>query len=182
MTASNEARVGNWFLTFTGKQFYPLDPRPEDICIQDIAHALALTCRFGGHSVFHYSVAQHSILVSSKLPQHLKLVGLLHDATEAYLGDMVRPLKLQMPEYQKVEDALWKVIALKFGLPEEIPDEVKFHDNCALITERRDVCTHSDHRWSLQDTHPPYEESICPWDAATAKNDFLYQFKRLTYE
>ena len=83
-------RKGDWFLTYTGRQFWPLDPRPEDICIRDIAHHLSLCCRFNGACRVHYSVAQHSVMVANILPAPLRFWGLMHDATEAYVGDMVR--------------------------------------------------------------------------------------------
>ena len=133
---------GPWILTASGKRFFLFDPQPEEIDIVDIAHALANICRFGGHTKFHYSVAQHSVLVSeiveATVPE-LAFAALLHDATEAYVGDMVRPLKKQMPAYREVEDATWIAIAKVFALPEILPPIVKRADMAALLTERRDV-------------------------------------------
>lgn len=86
--------MGNeWIQTFTGKKVFPLDIRAQQICIQDIAHALSLKCRFGGHCRTFYSVAEHSIRVSRIVPKHLKLIALLHDAAEAYLPDVCAPIK-----------------------------------------------------------------------------------------
>ena len=79
--------------TYTGKKFYPYDPRPEQICIEDIAHGLSMLCRFAGQCRFFFSVAEHSIAVAHLLPANLKLFGLLHDASEAYLVDLPRPVK-----------------------------------------------------------------------------------------
>ena len=82
--------------TFTGKKFYPLAPRAEDICIEDIARALSMKCRFGGHAKMFYSVAQHCVLVSELLEPSTEstlLWGLLHDAAEAYLPDFAAPIK-----------------------------------------------------------------------------------------
>jgi len=82
-----------WIQTYTGKKFWAFDAAIADICIEDIAHALAMRCRFGCHCKEFYSVAQHSVIVSHHLPPELKLWGLLHDATEAYLPDVPRPQK-----------------------------------------------------------------------------------------
>ena len=82
-----------WIVTYTGKRFYPLAPRAEDVDIRDIAHALSLTCRFSGHTPWLYSVAQHSVLCATLVPQELRIHALLHDAAEAYLFDAARPIK-----------------------------------------------------------------------------------------
>jgi len=104
--SSNGRSADGWFLTASGKRFWPLDPRPEDICIEDIAHALSHICRFGGHVREPYSVAQHSVIVSMIVKPENALYGLLHDAAEAYAGDMVRPLKRGMPAYRSIESAV----------------------------------------------------------------------------
>lgn len=90
--------MNNWIMTHTGKKFRPFSPRIEDIDIEDIAHALSNLCRFNGHTSKFYSVAEHSILVSELCPDELKLKGLLHDAAEAYLGDVPSPLKTESHE------------------------------------------------------------------------------------
>jgi uncharacterized protein len=131
----------DWFITYSGVQFYPWRPSPEMIHIEDIAHHLSNICRFGGASHQFYSVAQHSILVTELLPADLQFVGLMHDATEAYCGDMVRPLKRAMNAYRELESGLWTVIAEKFGLPLELPEQIKVADNIALVTERREFIT-----------------------------------------
>jgi len=88
------ARIGDWIQTYTGKRFWPLDPRPEDVDILDIAHSLSLLCRFTGHTSSFYSVSQHSILVAQEVPKRLRLWALFHDAAEAYIGDIARPTNL----------------------------------------------------------------------------------------
>lgn len=110
-------RKGNWSQTFTGL-IYPLDPREYEINIEDIAHHLSMQCRFAGACKFHYSVAQHAIYVSQQVPKEWALWGLLHDASEAYLGDLVRPLKLTAfgAGYQVHERRLQIAICKKFGL------------------------------------------------------------------
>src|SRR5690349_636686 len=107
---------GSWMQTFTGRQFYPLDPRLDEIDPLDIAHALSMICRYGGHTKHFYSVAEHCLLMSHAVAPEYALWALLHDATEAYVGDMVRPLKHHMPDYRQIEDNLMEVIAERFGL------------------------------------------------------------------
>lgn len=175
-------RHGSFFTTFSGIKFYPLDPRPEEILIEDVAHALSLICRYGGHSRTFYSVAQHSCLVSDHLPDEFKFIGLMHDATEAYLGDMVRPLKKQMPEYCNIEDKLWLVIAEKWGLPQIIPDIVKRHDNMALVAEFRDFGPKGGGLFGVDENATTYSETIKPINPFYAERQFLRCFKYLTNE
>lgn len=121
--------------TFTGKYVNPLNPDPDTICIEDIAHALSQICRFGGHLPYFYSVADHSLAVSYCLPDEHALAGLLHDASEAYLCDIPSPVKKQIPGYAEAEDRLMKVIAEKFGFPWPVPEVVKQVDRSALEEE-----------------------------------------------
>jgi hypothetical protein len=114
-------RTGPSFVTFTGKTFHPFDPDPDDICIEDIAHALSNICRYNGHSPVFCSVADHSILVSRILKtegynDHIVLAGLLHDASEAYLCDLNKWLKTdpRLAEYKEAEYALNVMIGKKF--------------------------------------------------------------------
>lgn len=115
---------GPWVQTYTGKKFYFLDPQPEDICIEDISHHLSQICRYTGATKEHYSVAEHSVLVSYLSPMGFKLYGLLHDFQEAYIGDLNSPLKSILPEYCKIEENIIKVGFNKFGLNESIPFDV----------------------------------------------------------
>lgn len=137
------SRDYNGFIaTFSGGIIEPLNPDPEDILIEDIAHSLAHQCRFTGHTSHFYSVAQHSILVSELVPDELRLWGLLHDATEAYLADMARPIKHQPgfgETYRTAEDVLMRAIAVRFGLSEEfpMPKSVAEADNIVLGNEIR---------------------------------------------
>jgi len=136
---ATNGRRGSWFQCFSGTEFYVLDPREEDIHIEDIAHALSNLCRFNGQIKTFYSVAQHSVHVSHLVPAEMAFEGLLHDGSEAYLGDMVRPLKIHMKDYQEAEERLETILARKFGLRFPYPAEVKLADNVALMTEKRDL-------------------------------------------
>jgi len=121
--------------TYTGRVLKPLDPWPGDFDIQDIAWSLAMQCRYNGHTKVFYSVAAHSILVSEFLPLHLRLEGLLHDASEAYLSDLPSPIKQQMPEYRKVEEQLESVIATQFHLIYPMHPKVKWADDYVFQLE-----------------------------------------------
>lgn len=173
MSASE--RTGNWFLSSKGRRIYPFDMRPEDVDIEEIAAALSKLCRFNGHTRSFYSVAQHSVLVAQSLPVELCLVGLLHDATEAYCGDLIRPIKLEMPTYRYMEDRMWEKIAQRFSLPFEIPGAVKIADTRALFTERRDLLPPGE--WILPPGDPrAFDERIEPLEPAAAERLFLYAF------
>jgi hypothetical protein len=133
-------RYGGSIQTFTGRIFYPLDPRESEVVIEDIAHALSNKCRFSGHSLRYFSVAEHSVIVSLLCPQDIALWGLLHDASEAYLIDLPTPLKY-LPEfawYRKLEEKVTNVIMNRFSLPQKEPKLVKTADKTCLVTEKRD--------------------------------------------
>ena len=127
--------------TYTGKRFNPCCIVPErDIAIEDIAHALALTNRFTGHTPRPYSVAQHSVLVSSLCPPPFKLWGLLHDAPEAYFADISRPVKMYLNSIcdgaiKTMEDYIAKAVCDRFHLCYDEPANVKEADNIALANE-----------------------------------------------
>lgn len=110
-----------YIATFTGNVIAPLTPDPADIHIEDIAHSLSLQCRFTGHTRYHYSVGQHSWAVSWLVPDDYRMWGLLHDATEAYLSDIARPIKSLWPEYKGMEDKIMRAVAERFGLSPEFP-------------------------------------------------------------
>ncbi len=111
--------------TVSGIDFTILDPQPEMIRIEDIAHALSKLCRYGGHCKEFYSVARHSIIMSYLVKPGFELEALLHDATEAFIGDCVTPLKKILPEFNVIEDNLYKIIANKYGLSYPMSEEVK---------------------------------------------------------
>lgn len=172
-----------WIVTASDVQFELFAPRPAMVRIEDIAHALANLCRFNGHTQEFYSVAQHSVLVSLNVHPALALAALLHDASEAYLGDMVRPLKRSMPAYREVEDHVTLVIemAFKLRLTDEDRAIIKFADERALMTERRDLLKPSGHRWNLIDRRAqPFDDVIVPLGPLEARAGFLARFAELT--
>ena len=110
---SHHKRVGNWMQTFSGRQFWPMDPKPEDVCILDIANSLGKICRYNGHCKKFYSVAEHSYYVSKYVEPQNALWGLLHDASEAYMCDLIRPLKNEpfARSFRLFENKIIEVIA-----------------------------------------------------------------------
>lgn len=133
-----------WIQTCTGRPWYYESPRPEDVVLEDVAHALSNLCRFGGHVTRFYSVAEHSVLVSrlaaDLLPpdqsRYVALQGLLHDATEAYVVDVPRPLKRLLPDYEKYEAIAWTAIHQAFNLPLTLSSFVHRADRHAVHLER----------------------------------------------
>jgi hypothetical protein len=121
--------------TFTGIHMNAFEPTPEMIDIVDIAHGLSNQCRFAGHTKEFYSVAQHSIHVAELAPDNWKLQALLHDASEAYLCDIPRPIKKRLPDYLKIEENLMRVIGEKFGFDWPMHKSVKNSDQTMLIRE-----------------------------------------------
>jgi hypothetical protein len=168
----------SWIQTYTGRAFWPLAPKPEDFDIRDIAHSLSLQCRFNGHCREFYSVAEHSLNVSRILSPEHALWGLLHDAGEAYLVDMPRPLKQQMPQFKAAEDRILQQLALHFGLCWPIPEEVHRADLLLLATEKRDLMTPEPMSWELG--IEPLSWVITPISAQEAEQKFLEQFYALS--
>ena len=165
--------------TVSGNRFYPLEPRIDRVAIEDIAHGLAYQCRFNGQTQAFYSVAQHSLVVASLVPTDLRLAALLHDAAEAYLGDMVKPLKVLLPEFAAIEEKVSAIIAGAFGIDFSDYGPIKRADLIALATEKRDLMPHSVERWAYLDDIRPLPGTIVPMDPAQGKQAFLLEFTRL---
>lgn len=123
-----------WILTNSGKKFYFLDPQPDQICIEDIAHALSHICRFNGQADFFYSVAEHSMMCASMAEPEDKFAALMHDGSEYVAGDVVRPLKQLLPEYKKIEKNIERVIQEKYNFATN--DRIKHIDMRMLKTEK----------------------------------------------
>ena len=114
--------------TFTGKKFDPLNMTTEDVSLMDIAHALSLMCRGGGHLKHFYSVGQHSIncmkeAKARNYPERIQLACLLHDASEAYLSDIIRPVKVHLSNYLEIEEQIMQTILTHFHLGDLTPEE-----------------------------------------------------------
>ena len=171
-----------WILTASGRRFDVDSPRAADVHAEDLAHALAHLCRFAGHTRVHYSVAQHSLLVSELVPEDLALAGLLHDAGEAYLGDVVGPVARRLPTFRALERGILAAVAARFGLrPERFHDaRVRHADRVALLTERRDLLPPSPIPWEedLGGVRPD-PRAIAPMLPVQARAAFTARLERL---
>lgn len=174
----NQTRVGDWMQTASGRQFWPLDPRADEIHIEDVAHSLAHLCRYNGHCAFLYTVAQHSVYVSHQVPAEHALTGLLHDATEAYCADVPRPLKRNLAGYVEIEDGVWKAVAARFGLPTDLPACVHEADNAVLLAEKDQIMLPSSRPWEVPGVAARIR--IRQWTPEQARDAFLRRFHELT--
>lgn len=167
-----------WIETFTGRRFDPLHPDPELIDLEDIAHSLSLLCRFIGHCKQFYSVAEHCIRVAELCSIESKLAALLHDAAEAYIGDIARPIKygIASADLKEAEERLLGTIYKKFGASPYDAKEVKEADDIMLATEARDLM-YSTEGWYLP--MPATRNIIIPMTSGQAEQEYLdYFFNR----
>lgn len=178
-------RKGDYIYLVNGKRFYFQDPRPEDFTIEVIAHSTSLTCRFGGQCSTFYSIAQHQILVASRLRKHA-LRGLLHDGSEGFIHDIVKPLKNVIePIYGPIEKKIQDCIYKRFGLdPDDIYGEraVKNADMRMLVTEIPQLIPKrtKSNKKSYMNLYKPYNLKITPWEPKKARDNYLKAFYLLT--
>jgi hypothetical protein len=173
-----------WIETYTGLKFDILEPQPEMITIEDIAHSLSMLCRFTGHVRHFYSVGQHSWAGSNLVPPADALWFLLHDASEAYIGDMNRPLKHGTDAghaYMPVEAKIMRAICLTFGLSEEEPKSVRLMDNAMLYAEKEQLMApiNWDHDWGC--STEPARVTITEMAPRGVEYLFLKRFRNLTH-
>jgi hypothetical protein len=154
--------------TFSGTWFNAFEPTPEMINIEDIAHALSHQCRFGGHLPRFFSVAQHSVMATFMVQDEDRLAALLHDASEAYLVDIPRPIKNKLSNYKEIEDRVMNVISRKYGFAWPLVEDVKKADEAMLHKEWYDIMLSGN----------PHFECLNQGDS---KQQFLKQFYNLTH-
>lgn len=168
-----------WIQTYSGHRFEYDNIKGNKVNIEEIAHALSNTCRFTGHSREFYSVAQHCVIVSKNVPMEDALWGLLHDASEAYAGDVNKPLKNKLGDsYTSIEAKIHRLIAKTFKLPGNIPMSVHLADMRLLLTERRDLFS-TVMPWDGYVGVQPFDFKIKPWSPKVAKKKYLERFKYL---
>lgn len=170
--------------TYSGNHFNPMEIEEKDVCIEDIAHALSLLCRGGGHLKYFYSVGQHSIncaneALARKWPEKVVLGCLLHDASEAYISDIIRPVKRHLTNYLEIEEMILNVVFQKFGLldlsePEKL--QIRQIDNEILENELNVLFNHAqaDFAPALMST-PDFE----PENAEDIERSFIRLFHQL---
>jgi hypothetical protein len=176
---------GPYLQTVSGRRLNPFDPEPDQLDIADIARALANLCRFGGHTRVFYSVAQHSVIVSELVEQRGGDVedvfaALMHDASEAYLGDMPHPIKHRSPlgaSFKAAEEHLEQAIRDRFAIKPDVP-EIKRADRALLATERRAFSGESWH-WPELDGVEPLDLELEAWPPDEAARAFAARFAEL---
>jgi len=170
-------RNGDWIQTYTGRRFWPLDPLPEDVDIFDIAHSLSMTCRYAGHVRRFYSVAEHCCHLHDEAPPEARLWALLHDASEAYIVDVPRPLKPFLTNYREIERVVMQAVATRFGLSSKEPDIIKEMDNRILNDERAQAMVPTEDDWNLKGG--PLGVILEFWAPDEAEWQFLKRFDNL---
>lgn len=173
------AQGAKYISTVSGRAFFFREVDPSSMRIEDIAHSLGMQCRFTGHCNRFYSVAEHSVLLSEIVPPELAYIGLMHDATEAYVGDVARPLKDELPDYQVVEARVWKAMAPHFDLPLVLPREIKVADMAML--KREVECMFPAHVALMLDLpgHPAAIEEFFHWTPEHAAMRFMERYHEL---
>lgn len=165
---------GDWIQTASGQQFWPMDPQPHEVYLDDIAHALSMLCRFGGHCRRFYSVAEHCVLMARAAPAEFKRWALLHDASEAYLVDVPRPIKPFLIGYDEAEAKIMRAVAIRFNLHLGLPDQVKQMDRAILMDERLQNMAPAPVPWSTDGE--PLGVTLQYWSPSCAKYEFLKTF------
>lgn len=177
----------HWIETVSGKKFHLLTPRQEEIDIEDIAHALSMICRYTGHLKVHYSVAEHCVRVAEITPTGLKFAALLHDAAEAYVGDVNHPLKALMRKmnkganhqfdiYSVLEERILRAIFQKFSVPWEQEAMVEKYDALMGSAEAFTFMSNID-GWTFPHG-VRFDYEIVPMPAELARREFLGAFER----
>lgn len=182
------ARVGPWIALVDGRPWYPLDPRPEEVSVEVIAHHLSNICRYSGATKFHLPVAQHAVLLCRWLRDEghgpmEQMCALHHDDPEGLtgFGDVVRPMKHLFPQVSEIEDNIWlKAIAPKFGLPAELPFIVTRADIHICGDEKEQALNPPVIPWKHDPT--PIGVDILKWSPEESRAAYLQEHYRLVEE
>lgn len=169
----------NWIGTFTGRKVWPLNPKPEQIFIEDIAHSLSQLCRYTGQCIDFYSVAEHCIHMSYNVPISLAFATLMHDSPEAYLNDISRPIKPGLTGYIEIEENLLRVIHERFNIKvtKKGNNKIKEMDGRILVDEVKRLMTWPGN-WNFDGSNPLGIHIKC-WSMKEAEEKFLHRFNQL---
>lgn len=173
----NPARKGDFIQTFSGRSFWPLDPRAGEIHIADIAHSLSLQCRYAGHCLRFYSVAEHSVLLARHAAPEHRLWALLHDSSETYLVDVPRPVKGALSGYKAIEADVMAQVAIRFGLRGDMPSDIHDADMRICVDEKAQNMA-SGPMWGI-DGLEPLGITLQFWSPAEAEERFLDTFAEI---
>ncbi|UFK26703.1 hydrolase of HD superfamily [Roseobacter phage RDJL6] len=163
----DQDRIDDWMETASGIRFQFMNPTPDQIDVNDVALALSRTCRYGGHTSRFYSVAEHCCVMADWVlaqpwgTYRKALTALHHDDAEAYIGDLPRPAKQNIPQFKEVENGIDRAVAKRFGLEHPFDKWLKFADTAILVDERAQVMRQSGNTWAI-DQHPPLGVRLWP--------------------
>jgi 5'-deoxynucleotidase YfbR-like HD superfamily hydrolase len=181
-----EFRKGDYTETYSGIKFYILDPKYEEIDINDIAHALSMICRFNGHCSQFYSVAQHSVLAAIEAFKKgydltIQFAALMHDASEAYICDIPRPIKPEFNNYKQIEENLMKCIFDKFNISISYNDpKIKEIDNDLVTNEAFFLMKSKGNEWKTKTNNIIKIKEF--WNPGKAEKQFIFMAKWLMQE
>ena len=179
-----EARYGRWMISTSGRQIWPMDCRPGDFIIEDVAHNLSQICRFAGSVEVFYPVSSHALMVADIVRDMggnylQQFQGLHHDDPEFCASDVPNPLKQHLPDYQKAERGIWKALAAQIGVPEKMSHLVKIADKVAMVTERRDLLKPSHHVWKSCVGIKPLSSHVKIMSSQASKHKFMERHHHL---
>jgi hypothetical protein len=167
-----------WIQTYSGKYFHYLEDNPQNIKIEDIAHGLSNLCRYSGQCNSLYTVAQHCCIVSDLAEKGFRLEGLMHDAAEAYMGDIPRPVKNLVPEIKILEKKVFRQIAKEFNLKYPISSVIELLDTRVMLAEARIVLKEGT-VWCVEGITPADINLNELWEPKKAEMEFLTRFNTL---
>lgn len=174
VTAAREPKI----MLQSGVEFDFVNPAASPFTIEDIAHGLSMLCRYAGQCRIFYSVAEHCMLVSEVVPEHA-FAALMHDAAEAFVGDITRPLKQMLPQFKQIERQVEDAIAARYCLPTPMPAAVKRADLAILAAEQEQIMPAGTNRWAADAGIRPAPIRVRGLSPADAKAAFLARFAAL---
>lgn len=168
--SNNMVNGDSYIRTFLGRRFDFDNHRHYNLNIEEIAHSLSQQCRWTGHTKKFYSVAQHCVLCAQNVSKEFEFEALMHDASEAFIGDVSSPLKKKLPDYKKISEPIERFICDYYLLPFPHSPEIKVIDNILMETEGRQLIN----GWKADENIQPLDMTIKPWSSEWAKAEFLY--------